>query len=285
MFAPFAAFLILTLSVLVTPASAGSATPEPSAQPLEVTADSALEWNRDKHQYIARQNATATQGTFSVSADTLTADYNESGKGTEITTLTAEGHVVIASGTNRATGDRAVYDVVNGQAVITGNNLKLQGSGLNVTAKEKFEYYANEGKLIAFGRPLVTYNQDTLEANQVTAWIDTKNTQKKPADQQPGEGNLKRAEAIGNVIIKTTTETATGDKAIYNAETLQAELIGNASILRDQNTLHGERAEIDLKTGLSRMLGGGGQNTRVKGVFYPASKKTDSAPAPDQVIR
>jgi lipopolysaccharide export system protein LptA len=84
---------------------------------------------------------------------------------------------------------------------------------------------------------------------------------------------LKRAEATGNVIIKTTTETATGDRAVYNADTSQAELIGNASILRDQNTLHGERAEIDLKTGLSRMLGGDGKDTRVKGVFYPATKK------------
>jgi lipopolysaccharide export system protein LptA len=270
MFAPLLAFLILAFSAWMAPAIAS---PEASEeQPLEITADSTLEWNRDAHQYVARKNAKAVQGNFSVSADTLTADYAEEGNGTAITHLTAEGNVLITSGTSQVTGDKAVYDVAGGLAVITGDNLKLQGDGLNVTAKEKFEYHANEGKLVAFGRPLVTYNQDTLEANQVTAWIDTQGTQKKSANQ-PAGGDLKRAEATGNVVIKTATETATGDRATYDAKTSQAELIGHATIQRDQNTLHGERAQIDLTTGLSRMLGGDGKDTRVKGVFYPASKK------------
>lgn len=271
MFVPLLASLILAVSAALAPANA-SPSGTADAQPLEITADGALEWNRDTHRYIARQNAKAVQGTFSVSADTLTADYAGEGNGTAITRLTAQGHVVMISGTSQATGDKAVYDVATGLAVITGDHLELQGDGLNVTAKEKFEYHANEGKLIAFGRPLVTYNKDTLEADQVTAWIDTQGTQARTADQ-PGGGDLKRAEAIGNVVIKTPTETATGDRATYDAETSQAELIGNAAVQRGQNTLHGARARMDLKTGLSSMLGSENGDARVKGVFYPASQK------------
>ena len=251
--------------LLLSPISAHAA--ETTDQPLEITADSALEWNRDQHQYVARKNAKAVQGDFSVSADTLTAAYDDSKGGTDITVLTAEGNVTITSGTSTATGNKAVYDVVSGRAVLTGTALKLSDKDLSVTAKEKFEYFSNDGKVIAYGRPLITSKEDTLEADQATAWLAPKGS---------ATGGLQRAEAIGNVIIKTPSQTATGDKATYDATTSMAELIGHAKVVSGSDSLEGDRAEVNLKTKVSRMTGADGKG-KVKGVFYPANRRPKPA--------
>jgi len=281
----FATVSLITLLGSFQIAQAQSATVAPSQaapaigasnseQPLEITADTALEWNRDKKQYIARTNAKAVQGDFSVSANTLIADYREGKDGaTQIYRLTAEGHAVVVSGTSSVTGSKAVYEVDSGKATVTGQNLLLTGTNLQVTAKEKFEYFANEGKLIAYGRPLVTSGEDTLEADQVIAWTTPQGERTNAAT-----GDLKKAEATGNVVIKTPSQTALGDKATYDAPTSMAYLIGNAKVTSGTDTLSGERAEVNLKTKVSRMIGNNGQG-RVKGIFYPVNRKRPTIPA------
>ncbi len=241
-----------------------------SAQPIEITAQTALEWNSTGKQYIARDNAKAVQGDFSVTGDILTADYREGPDGsTQIYRLTAEGNVTITSGTSTATGNKAVYEVDTAQAVLTGTDLKLTGDNLNVTAKERFEYYSNEGRLEAYGRPLVTSAGDTLEADHITAWLDRSGSGGEPSAAQKS-GDLKRAEATGNVVIITPSEHATSDRATYDAATQMAELIGNAKVKRDRDIMEGQRAEMNLTTKVSRMFGSGGKDGRVKGVFYPS---------------
>lgn len=275
---------VFLAAILLSAASlpAHAQTPAPAAssseQPLEITADSALEWNSDKKQYVARKNAKAVQGEFSASADTLTADYTEGkGGGTQITRLTAEGNAVITSSGSSVHGERAVYDVATGKVVVTGKDLKLVGQNLTVTAKEKFEYYEQDGKLIAYGRPLVTSGTDTLEADQVTAWLYRGNTGANAASA-PNSG-LKRAEANGNVVITTPKERATGDTATYNAETSLAELIGHAVVNSGDNRIEGTRAEMNLKTKVSRMISTDSTG-RVKGVFFPVNRRP--APAPKE---
>lgn len=271
----------LLLSVTPHIALAQTATPAPalnsSDQPLEITADSALEWNSEKKQYVARKNAKAVQGDFSASANTLTADYTDGkGGGTQITRLTAEGNAVITSAGNSVHGERAVYDVATGKVVVTGKDLKLVGTNLTVTAKEKFEYFEPEGKLIAYGRPLVTSGTDTLEADMVTAWI-ARNSDTKAAPAAKDQSGLKRAEANGNVVITTPKERATGDNATYNAETSLAELIGHAVVSSGDNKIEGTRAEMNLKTKVSRMISTDGTG-RVKGVFFPVNRKHPTIP-------
>lgn len=266
----------LALPAFATPAPAAKPA-QTSELPLEITAQKALEWNRDKKQYIARQDAKAVQGDFSVTADTLIADYREgAGGATEIYRLTAEGHVSILSGTSTATGDKAIYEVDAGKAVITGNDLKLTSETLTITAKERFEYYSNEGRLVAIGRPLVTAGTDTLEADKVTAWMENSKTADNASPKQGG--NLKKAEAEGNVVIVTPGETATSNRAIYDAATNKAQLLGQAKIKRGQDTLEGDRAEMDMTTKVSQMFGSGSKDGRVKGVFFPGKAK--AAPAP-----
>ncbi len=255
------------------PATTAVPTAATAEQPLEISADTSLEWESQKKQYLAKGRATAKQGDFSVTGDTLTADYRDGAGGkTEIWQLTATGNVEIISGTSKAYGENAVYRVDEGKAVMTGKNLRLEGEQMKLTASERFEYYKDDGRMVAVGTPVVTHGTDTLKANTITAWVYS-SAEKKAT---PNASGLKRAEATGNVVITTPTEVATGNKAIYLGDRNTAELLENVKITRGPNTLEGARAEIDLTTKISKIFGTQTENAgngRVKGVFFPSSDK------------
>jgi lipopolysaccharide export system protein LptA len=67
--------------------------------------------------------------------------------------------------------------------------------------------------------------------------------------------------------VRTATDTAIGDRAVYVPETGIARLAGKVRITRGQNQLDGTDAEVNMKTGISRLLSGTGG--RVQGLVVP----------------
>ena len=65
---------------------------------------------------------------------------------------------------------------------------------------------------------------------------------------------IKDIYAKDNVIITTPTEVATGAKGHYDAKTGIVTLIDKVSIKRGDNQLYGDMAEVNLKTGISKLL-------------------------------
>lgn len=237
-------------------------------QPLEITADHTLEWHRNTQQYIARGSVIVRQGEVTIIADTLTADYRETGVSAfEIYRLTADGNVKIVSQGNTATGQQAVYDVDRGVAVMTGNNLRLSSPDQSLTAKDSFEYWVTEGRLTAIGSAHVIRGEDTLDADTVSATF---------AEDATGTRQLKSLSADRNVKITTPTEILTGNKGTYTAATNIAAIVGNVKISRGPNVLEGERAEVNLTTNVSKMQGSPAQGGRVRGVFYPGSEEKNT---------
>lgn len=290
----------LTALLASTAAFAQSPAPSNNAQPIEITADKSVEWLRNQNQYVARENVIVTQGTMNIHADLLTADYREGAQSsTEIWQLTAEGNVRIADETNTAYGDKGVYDVTQGIAVLTGKDLKLVSPDQTVTATDRMEYHANTREAKAIGNAKVVRPKDTLTANIITAFFKDDAAApepaaaKTPASPLGGGSNLDRLEADGNVVIKTPTETLHGQHAIYRADTNTAEITGKVKIERGPNVLEGNRAEVDLDTNISKLFGSEKEGGRVRGVFFPGSEKkpgekgnpapTAPAPAPQPV--
>lgn len=239
--------------------------------PIEITADQSLEWLRNDQTFIARKNAKAKQGDVSVSATTLTANYRDgNGSGMEIYKMTAEGNVVLSSRESHAYGDKAIYEVDQGKAIMTGNDLRMTSTDQTVTARDQFEYWTNDGRVIAVGdakiiRPKVGGGTDTLRADKISALMK---------ENEKGQRVLHSMEAIGNVVITTPTEVVTGAYGIYKTDTNKAELTGDVVIKRGPNVLQGKKAEVDLTTNTSRMFGDEKTGGQVRGVFYPNSEKT-----------
>ena len=92
-----------------------------------------------------------------------------------------------------------------------------------------------------------------------------------------GKQTIDTIEAIGNVEIKTPTETLTGNKGVYRSRTNIAKIQGDVRIARGPNVLEGTHGEVNLNTNVSKIFGDKQGTERVRGVFYPESKDKETA--------
>ena len=241
--------------------------------PIEITADKSLEWHRNDQLFIARVNARAKQGDIAIDAQTLEAKYAQTPTSSmDIYEMTADENVVISSRESQAFGEHAVYDLKSGIATMTGGNLKLISPDQTLTARDRFEYHVEAGKMYAYGdakiiRPKLDGTKDIIEADKVSSTF---------INNERGERVLKETDATGNVVITTPTEIITGAYGIYHANTNEADITGGVTITRGPNILEGERAKVNLNTNTSRLFGGKGKKDgRVRGVFYPGSENSE----------
>ncbi|MDR3518298.1 MAG: LptA/OstA family protein [Azospirillaceae bacterium] len=100
------------------------------------------------------------------------------------------------------------------------------------------------------------------------------NAAAKPAGgAAPGSENddlvMDRIDAEGHVVVTTPTDVAIGRRGVWHADTDKAILTGDVRITRGQDQIDGDIAEVDMNTGISRMLPGAANGGRVKGLFMP----------------
>ncbi len=225
--------------------------------PLEINADQGIEWQQKTQAYIARGNARAAQGDVAVHAETLTAYYREKqGGGTTIWRIDADQKVRIVSPTQRAFGDKGVYDVDNGILVLTGN-VRMETETDRITARDSLEYWEKRNLAVARGNAIAERGENKLRADVLTAhfYKDAK-----------GKSRVRQVDAFDNIVITTPDEIVRSNRGVYDVETGIAKLTGSVKITRGTNQLNGEYAEVNLNTGVSRLFGKGGG---VRGIFTP----------------
>jgi lipopolysaccharide export system protein LptA len=215
--------------------------------------------------------------------------------GNEVYRVEAEGHVNIFTPTDHAEGDHAVYDLDQAVMVMTGMNLKLTTPQDVLTARDTLEYWAQRHMAVARGNAVVVTNDGRrIAADTLVAY--TTDTPQAEAHQQPvraaartdgkaedpltSSGKLQKVDAIGNVSIRTATETVTGDRGVYVPDTGIARLGGHVRITRGQNQLNGAEAEVNLKTGISTLLSGSAG--RVQGLVVPNDANAPGGTQADQ---
>lgn len=207
--------------------------------------------------------------------------------GNEIYRLEAQGNVVIYTPTDRAQGDNAVYDLDQAVMVMTGRDLRLTTPNEVLTARDDLEYWSAKHMAVARGDAVVVTNDHRRIAADVlvayttpqqpapataTKVAATSGTPSASADDPLGAaGKLEKVEAFGHVVISTPTDVVTGGRGVYVPDTGIAILLDHVRITRGQNQLEGSEAEVDLKSGVSRLLAGGrGKgNARVQGLLMP----------------
>ncbi|MBI3441941.1 MAG: ostA-like family protein [Proteobacteria bacterium] len=247
----------------------GVAWADSALQPVEISAAKSLEWNRVERTYTAREKVLVVQGAMRLQSDVLTARYNDENGMTNISTLEAQGRIIIQSPPYTAYGDNATYNVKTGNAMLTGKNLRITTDADTLTARDKIEFFGAENRLVARGNATASHDDDILTADRLDAFFS-----KQDGDQM----KISKVTATGNVTIKTAKETVTGDAGVYDIPTQKAVLTGKVRIRQGENWLEGTRANIDMATGISQLLGSGNAETegRVKGVFYPKALKRET---------
>ncbi len=265
-----------------------------SNSPVEIRAQSGIEWQQKAQVYIARGHAVAKRGESELKADTLTAYYRSvkkapgegqnpppqgAGKGggkggaegliagsnAEIYRIDADGHVVIKSPTRTVVGDHAVYDLDRGIAVITGKNLRMTTPQEVVSARKSLEWYARKEIAVARGDAVAIRRDRRIRADVLTAYFVKagKGEEKagaKGAAKSAGAGAIEggekiaRIDAEGHVLVSTPTDIARSDYAVYDARKDFVTLLHHVTITRGRDTIRGGYAVIDLKRNISRIM-------------------------------
>jgi lipopolysaccharide export system protein LptA len=227
--------------------------------PIEITAGDGLEWRRDENVLVAAGGVVLTRGELRLEADTVSAWYreNKTGKEQEVYRIDANGSVRISSEGGRGSAQSAAYDLDQGVFVLTGGNPRFESEQLTVTASRNLEYWEVRQLAVARGDAVAESGNRKIRADVISAFVETGDNDKT---------ELKRVEAIGGVRITTPYDAASGNEAVYDAKTSLATLCGDVEIRRGSNLLRGECAEVNLNTGVSRLIGGGGS---VKGLVEP----------------
>lgn len=264
-----------------------------SGGPVAITAREGFEWREAEQMVVATGDARAVRDNVTVIADRLIARYRKKAGappagtaqpgaagdtgGNEIYRLEAEGNVRIFTPTDEAVGDRAVYDIDQAVMVMTGRGLKLTTPSQVLTARDSLEYWSQKRMAVARGNAVaVTSDARRLAADTLVAFIE----EDKPAAPRPAvapggteppgaNSKLKRMEAYGNVEARTVTDIVRGDRAVYLPETGVARVIGNVRVTSGQNQINGPAADVNMRTGVARMLADPG--ARVQGVIMPNS--------------
>lgn len=242
--------------------------------PIQINATQGIEWHREALRYIANGDARARRGEVEIRADRLIAHYRQTKEGgTEIWRMEAVGGVVIASPTETAQGDRGDYDVDTGIMVLTGRNLKLTTQTDVLTARDAIEYHERPRIAFARGNALGVRGDQRIAADLLKSYMV-------PTRGENSALRAKRFEATGNVCLDNPSNVARGAWGDYDLDTALAHLEGSVEIQSAQGRLQGDRGEINMNTGISRLLpartpGSGGapagQPSRVHGIMLPGA--------------
>ncbi len=268
---------------------------------INVTARGGFDWNQKAQTVTAFNDARAVRGDVTVTADRLVAFYRKkpgsaktppaakpNAGGTpiddtganEIYRLEAFGHVHIFTATDQAWGDHAIYDIDQAVLVLTGHALRLTTPTDVLTARDSMVYWSKLRMSVGRGNATVTTNDGRrIRADVLVGYSappDQASDQGKPprgkggaGDPIESSGKLKKVNAFGHVVVRTQTETVTGDRGVYVPATGIARIVGNVHITRGQNQLNGAAAIIDMHTGIATMTEAPG--AQVRGLIVPNS--------------
>jgi lipopolysaccharide export system protein LptA len=285
-------FLLAALAAALSALPVGGAFGQTSAadlresdEPLEINAEDGIEWNRNNQTYVARGNARAASGDVEVLADVLTAYYREreqegdgedsffsQGGGSEIYLLEATGNVRINSPEGSVFGDKGQYKLEERVFIMTGGDLRLISKEDVVTARDSLEYWEGQRKAVARGRAHATHEDKEIKADVLTANFE---------ENAAGDLEVRRIDAIGNVEIMTEKEYARGRQGVYYVDRELATLEGDVKITQGENQLDGNYAEVNMATGISRLLGAppGSEEKpkQVKALVLPRAAKDSKA--------
>jgi lipopolysaccharide export system protein LptA len=174
-------------------------------------------------------------------------------------------------------------DAVQGDMVLSADRLRVFYNGDGPTAAPA----KGDGQSAASGQG------DGQSA--ASAKGDGQNAAPAKGDGQSaaGNGSIRRIEAEGNVFLSSPSQTAQGERGVYDVASDQVTLNGSVVLTQGDDVIRGDRLEVDLTSGHSRVLAAappasdGAPAKRVRALFVPrtapaagpAGAKAETTPA------
>jgi lipopolysaccharide export system protein LptA len=147
---------------------------------------------------------------------------------------------------------------------------------------DRLDVFDKEGRAVFTGNVVAVQGDTNMRCTEMNVFYEQKREQKPEQTAAAGggaaAGGLTQDSAIkkilckGPVVIKTKTQTATGDKAEFDRVANKVLLTGNATLADGPNVVHGPRVAYDLTTQVARVEGGGAGG-RVRTLIVPGSDK------------
>lgn len=143
-------------------------------------------------------------------------------------------------------------------------------------SSETLEVLQLENKAIFSGDVQAKQGSLDIRAEKMTVFYKENNDKKKSS-----ESKVSKVEIDNNVFISTPSETAKGNKGVYDVDQGVITLEGDVTLTSGKNIVKGRKLIYSMKTGQSKMVGdtdlvkssGAGKKERVRGVFIPDGKK------------
>jgi lipopolysaccharide export system protein LptA len=214
--------------------------------PIEIVADEGIEWRREEQLYIAYGNARATRGEVVIYADRLEARYRKTEESdNDIYRLYAKGNVKIVHRQETAYGDYGFYDVDTAVALLIGENLRLVSDEGTITAEDTLEYWDQKQLAVARGNAVAVREDKRVKADTLTATLE---------ENAEGDLEFTRVDGYGNVEMSTAEEYARAERGVYYIKEEFAQFWDNVRLTREDNQLNGAYGEVNLVTGVNKLL-------------------------------
>lgn len=151
----------------------------------------------------------------------------------------------------------ALFAVALTPALGQGGASALQGHNTNApvdVAADRIEVQDRADRAVFSGNVVVRQSALTLNAARLTV-----------AYSNAGGIQIQRLDASGGVVLRSPSETARGQFAIYDLDNRLITLLGGVTLIRGESRVNGGRLVIDLTTGRAVMDGGGPAGTAASG--------------------
>jgi len=265
----FLFFLICYLFIPVTIFGQGLSLSNNSKNtPIEILADKGIEWQKEKEILVATGNAKASRDGVTVEAEIIRAFYRKKTKGgADLYRIDAAGGVKVYSSKESIVGQTAVLNLDKSIFLIKGTKVKYSSKDGKILADKQMEYWERQNMAIARGNAVATQRGKTIKADVLKARF---------IQNKKGEQKLDIIEAFDNVFIINGNDRLRADRGIYRVRLGKAKLTRNVTIVRGENVLRGDQAEVNLNTGVSKLLTLNNINSkktkRVRGLIFPKTQ-------------
>jgi len=249
--------------------------------PIEVSANKGIEWQREEKVFIARGSAKAIQGDIKVYADELIAHYrDDDGQDTDVYRVDALGNVIIISKSETARGSAAVYDFEKDVLVMEGNPSSLETEDGKVISYDTIQFWGKEEIALAKGNALAERDNNKLFADMLVARFQKKNNNNVNVNES--DTRISMIEGYGNVRLETKSgEIIIGERGKYDLISEVAILDGNVRVKSENSQMKGGFAVIDTAKGVSTLYPNAvesgysrpGDKPRVSAVLVPKPKR------------